>query len=278
MKSVAANAGALGAGLLSSALTVALITAIDRALSFNLFSLTVWFVLPIGAFATGGLAAMGYYFGAVKFNAKPTRGMALGMAVVAGLTQIALYYSRYSLDTLSDGRTVHDLVDFPTYVKFILTHVRYAMAPHGVTIGEGVELGAMGYVAAVVQFLGLLVGGLAVWAILADRPYCDVCGRYAHSTTKRECGLGGQDAQAPLAQLRAIEPLSAEYFAWLDVPDRGGTAMLELEIFECRTCGRRAAVEHPKVIGADGKPSYVGDAYRTVWSTAGRAVGERVAA
>ena len=278
MKSVLSNGGALGAGLLSSALTVALITAIDRALSFNLFSLTVWFVLPIGAFATGGLGALGYYFGALKFNAKPTRGMAIGMAVVAGLTQIALYYSRYSLDTLGDGRAVHDLVDFPTYVKFMLTHARYALAPHGVTIGEGVQLGAMGYVAAIVQFLGLLVGGLAVWAILADRPYCDVCERYAHSTMKRECALGGQDVQVPLAQLRAHAPLSAEYFAWLDAPDRGGTAVLELEVFECQTCGRRAAVEHPKVIQADGKPSYQGEAYRTVWTAADRTAGERVAA
>jgi len=72
--------------------------------------------------------------------------------------------------------------------------------------------------------------------------------------------------------------LSAEYFAWLDAPDRGGTAVLELEVFECQKCGRRAAVEHPKVIQADGRPSYQGEAYRTAWAAADRTAGERVAA
>ncbi len=278
MKALSLNLGALLAGLVSSSLVVGAIVGLQQAANFNLFSLMWWFVIPAGALVTGMLAASGYYFGAVKLHAKPTKVLGFGMVFVAALTQFALYAARYQLDRTTDGQPVSSIIDFPQYTLWVLSHARYGLSAHGRALGDGVEVGVMGYVIAVLQFLALLAGAFMVYAILADRPYCDACSRYARSVEKREALLGGDDVIAALTQLRAHEALSPEYLAWLEVPGRTGSAGLELEVLECPTCQRRAVIEQPKVL-REGKWSYEGALFRTAWasqprgSTAAQALG-----
>ncbi len=277
MRNFISNIGAFVAGTVSFALTVALVLGVQRAIDLNLFSLMWWAVIPIGAFMTGLLAASGYYVAAIKFNVKPGRSVAVGMLAVAALVQVALYYSQYSMAVTEDGQAVSALVSFPRFVGWTLSHSKYGLIVHGYRPGGpdgGLEIGFLGYVVAVLQFLALVAGGVAVYAILAEKPYCEACSKFLRTAYKAQVPFaGGMDT---VDTLRTTENASRNYFEQLRTLPQGNTAALELELSSCPSCAREALAERPMFI-KEGKLAYQGDAYRTSWLPAGTSVADEVA-
>jgi hypothetical protein len=255
------NLAALVCGLATSFATVAAFLAFERLTDVDLFGLVWLFVVPIGAFLAGLFAASGYYFGAIAFHARPTRTLAWGMVFVAGLMQFTLYLSRY-LTTQVEGAPVSDLISFGDYVSFVLSHTEMNLRA-GSTL-PGVQLGALGYALAVFQFLALLAGGLGVYGILADRPFCANCERYARKVERHEGGLRDPDLARGLAELRSSAPLSDEYFASLAPPAAGTVNAVEVDVLSCPECARRVVFEKPKVLEG-GKWAYRAAENRTLW-------------
>jgi hypothetical protein len=277
MNSALRTFGALLIGLASFALTVLLVLGFERLTDVNLFSMMVWVVVPAGAFAIGLLAASGFYLGAVKLNARPTRFIAWSLLLIGALVQLALYGGQYWLATTPEGQPVRSLVGFGTYVAFVLTEARYGLHVHGRSLGDGVRVGALGYAIAAVQFIGLIAGSLGVYAILADKPYCDACRRFARMVGKKMIGLSRAEIGSSVERLRSHAPLSDEYFQALQSLPPGPDGALELEVFACPACAQQAVVERT-MYAKDGKWSYLidGPANRTVWGHPGSPVLDRL--
>jgi hypothetical protein len=251
----------------SFALTLGLVLGLQRAVDLNLFSFMWWGFIPVGAFAVGGLAASGYYVGAVKLDVKPTRLVAGCILVVAAAFQVALYYSQYALAKTEDGQAISQLIGFPRFVGWTLSHARYGLSVNGYRPGGangGFEVGGFGYVIAAVQFLALVAAGGLVYLFLAYQLYCEVCSKYLKQTMKLQIPFAGD--MAVVTELRKTDALSRPYFDAIAQLPPGHAAALELELSTCPKCNREALAERP-MFAKDGKLSYQGDAYRTMWNT-----------
>ena len=205
MRQLFANVGALLVAGVSFALTIGFVLGLQQLVGLNLFSFMWWFVIPLGAFVTGLLAASGYYVGAVKLNVKPTRIVAIGTMVIAALIQGVLYYSQYAMAKTEDGQPISNFVDFPRFIGWTLTHAKYGLIVYGYQPGGadgGMEAGFLGYVVAVLQFLALVAGGLAVYAVLADKPYCDGCSKFLKQVVKLQHPFAGDRNTGFLSTVR----------------------------------------------------------------------------
>src|SRR4051812_19899576 len=166
-----ANTGVAACGLATS-----FATALFIALTgFDIFTFNILVVVPLGALLTGAAAASGYYFGSRYFHSRPNLLLLVQMALVAGLTQLLIYYAQYATMIFDDGRRVSDLIPFSTYLDATLTKVHLRGRWPQRDMGEAGELG---YVIAILQFFGLLAGGLVTLLILIVQPVCPECQKY----------------------------------------------------------------------------------------------------
>jgi hypothetical protein len=182
MKSAVSSVAVAVCGLVTSVVTSILVAYASKIIGVDLFTASLWGVVPIGAVFTGGFAASGYYFGSVFLNKRPDKGLLWQMLLVAALSQFLIYYLSYSTAILTDGRNVSDIVSFTTYMKVVLTKSHLHM---GYASGETPELGWVGYAMAVIYFVGFLIGALLVWGILRNKPFCSSCELYLRKLFKR---------------------------------------------------------------------------------------------
>jgi hypothetical protein len=223
-----------------------LILGIQRLLDLNLFSLMWWGFIPVGALITGILAASGYYVGAVKLGVKPSRTVAITMLAMTALVQASLYYAQYATAQTDDGQAVSSVVSFPRFLGWTLSHARYGIGVHGRMLGDGFEVGFLGYVIGALQFLGLITGAFVVYAILADKPYCDECAKFLKKVAENKIYFAGD--MSVVEELRTTEALSRSYFDRLaDLPP-GQSAALELELTACPGCRKEAVSEKPMFV------------------------------
>jgi hypothetical protein len=180
MKKVFENFGVALFGLITSLLTAIAVVAIERATTINVFSFTVWVIVPAGALLTGFVAASGYYFGSLYFHTQATKRLVFQMVVIAGLTNLLIYYLGYSTYILDDGRRVADYFTFREFLDIKLTTMSYRFR----STSNG-ALGSFGYVVAAIQFVGFLFGGLSVYGHLSDKPVCEPCQAYLRPIAKR---------------------------------------------------------------------------------------------
>src|SRR5437762_3667685 len=108
MKNLAQAFGVATCGLITSVLTALVVVVVSRMTGFDFFTFSIWVVVPAGAALTGFAAASGYYFGSLYFHKRPDLLLLLQMVVIAGMTQLLIYYLGYKTLVLEDGRRVSD--------------------------------------------------------------------------------------------------------------------------------------------------------------------------
>ena len=182
MKNLADSFGVAACGLVTSILTAIAVVAVAKITGFSIFTLSIWLIVPAGAILTGFAAASGYYFGSLYFHKKAGVILLLQMVVIAGVTQLLIYYMEYSTFVLEDGRRVSDLLPFSRYIDISLTEAHYS-------VGRGMrdtgKVGSFGYALAIIQFIGFLIGGLGVFGFLMSKPVCQKCNMYFRPLSKR---------------------------------------------------------------------------------------------
>lgn len=275
LRSLVSGLSALVVAMVSFSLTVGLVL-LGRSVGFDLFSLMLWGFIPLGALLTGLFSASGYYVGAIKFNVKPTLWVGIGILVVAGLVQVTLYYFQFASTTTEDGQAISDFVSFPRFVGWMLTHAEYGLIVYGFRPDGGMEVGFLGYVIAVVQFLALIVGGFSIFALLADNTYCNVCKRYTKKVLDQAVPFSGDLETIEI--LRMKEPLSSAFFEEIEQMSAGTMGKLELALSRCEKCSREALTERPRRLKEDGTVSVTDPMpHRTTWTEPGSSVADRVA-
>jgi hypothetical protein len=152
---------------ITSVLVAVANVVIARITGFNMFSLKIWLIVPVGAVMVGAAAASGGLLATRLFHAKPNWFDAVMMIVSAAVTMFLIYYLDYSTMVFDDGRKVAGLVSFEDFVNLSLTtaHMRVGRGAHDVG-----EIGQAGYWFAVAEFVGFLVGGFGTFAFVSSMP------------------------------------------------------------------------------------------------------------
>lgn len=212
MKGIANSFGVAACGLVTSVLTALAVVVVSRMTGFDLFTFSIWVVVPVGAILVGFAAASGYYFGSLYFHKRAGLSLLLQMVVIAGLTQILIYYMGYSTLVLDDGRRVSDYIPFGQYLDITLTSAHYRI---GRAMTDTGEVGSFGYWLAAFQFVGFLVGGLSVYGFLWTKPVCPTCNMYLRPLSKREKSFPDADSASPYYDVLFQHPVDGPEFAAL---------------------------------------------------------------
>jgi hypothetical protein len=213
MKNLAQNFGVAACGLITSVLTALADVSIAKMTGIDVFTFSIWVVIPAGAIGVGLAAASGYYFGSLYFHKRADISLVVQMVLIAGLTQLLIYDLGYFTMVLDDGRRVHDFVAFDKYLDIKLTTAHYRIG-RGTGTDTG-EVGSLGYWIAALQFVGFLVGGLAVWALLRAKPVCSKCNLYLRPLFKKQKSFSNVEAAAPYYDVLFKHPVDGSEFAEL---------------------------------------------------------------
>ncbi|WNJ90126.1 hypothetical protein [Bosea sp. 685] len=239
MKNFGGHVGVAVFGALSFALTVALVTVISRVTGFNLFSLSVWIVIPAGAMITGAAAASGYYFGSLLFHTRPTWFLLVQVIVVAALAQLAIYYGEYSTLVLQNGVRVADRIGFSEYMDLTLTSAHLRVGRAQTDTGA---VGSFGYWLAAFQFVGFILGGVATYFFLRRHPVCQSCSRYLRTLATRKQHINDNEVFSTYYDNLFKHPVDGPEFAeWLQYdPDnkqiKEGTVLATSTLKGCPHC------------------------------------------
>lgn len=212
MKGIANSFGVAACGLVTSILTALAVVVVSKMTGFDLFTFSLWVVVPVGAILVGFAAASGYYFGSLYFHKRAGLFLLLQMVVIAGITQLLIYYMEYSTLVLDDGRRVSDFIPFGQYLDISLTSAHYRV---GRAMTDTGEVGSFGYWLAAFQFVGFLVGGLAVYGYLWSKPVCQTCNLYLRPLAKREKSFPDADSASPYYDALFQHPVDGPEFAAL---------------------------------------------------------------
>lgn len=172
----------------------------ERLTSFNLFSLSFWFVVPAGAAIVGAAAASGGVLAAKYLHLPPRFFDALLMVAAAAFTMWLIYYLDYLTFVLPDGRRATDIIDFRKYVDLVMTSAELRVGRGAHSTGK---IGDLGYWLAVTQFVGFLFGGLSMFGFLSGMPRCVKCGSYLRKLkTKSTPDISFDEAEKLLEYMR----------------------------------------------------------------------------
>lgn len=242
--------GVLGAGIVTSLATAFLVTLIHNITGFNIFSFSVWVVVPVGAGACGFAAASGYYFAARYLHLQPSKFLLLQMVFVAALTQILIYWLEYKTLNI-DGVNVSSVIPFFQYldVSFTTVHMRIGRAMQHDTG----EVGSFGYWLAFIDFVGFLIGAVFIYLNLKGSAQCDECKKYMGVLCVKKDSFDGEHEFAQHFDGLYQHPVdSAEFFQHASIDHtasavRQGTINLESKLFACPSCGQQRLDESVSV-------------------------------
>jgi hypothetical protein len=167
-------------GFTTSILTAFILWWIEVQFGFAFYTWMFWFVIPIGALLSGFAGASGYYFGSVYFGHRPTPRLLLNIIIASISTFFLVYYLSY-MTLKIEGKSVSDYVSFIKYIDITIRSSSMQFRSGGSTG----ELGGFGYIVALLQIVGFALGGFAVYAHLASKPYCEKCSQYLSRKWKR---------------------------------------------------------------------------------------------
>ncbi len=238
MKDFAQSFGVAACGLVTSVLTALGVVAVSRITGFDLFTFSLWVVVPVGAALTGFAAASGYYFGSLYFHKRPDLPLLVQMVVIAGVTQLLIYYLGYTTFVLDDGRRVSDLVPFGQYLDIMLTSAHYRI---GRAMTDTGEVGSFGYWLAAFQFVGFLVGGVCVYGFLRAKPVCSTCNLYLRPLSKRQKTFSDADSASAYYDVLFQHPVDSSEFASLIRADakakaEKGAVLVKTILHGCPKC------------------------------------------
>lgn len=235
MKGLLESFGVTVCGLATSILVAIANVGVARITSFDFFTFVIWFVVPVGALATGGAAASGYYFGSLYFHKKPNAILLVQMVAIAGLTQLLIYWLGYETMVI-DGHRVSDFVPFGRYLDIVLTTTHYRMTRD---IGE---VGTFGYWLAAIQFAGFLVGGLSIFVLLRAKPVCRTCNLYLRPLATKEKRFADAQSAGDYYNRFSTLPVDGRDFAALIRSDvkvdkvAQGAMKVDTSLFGCPSC------------------------------------------
>lgn len=223
------------AGLATSAAVAIGLTIVAATTGFDAFSLIVRGFIPAGAIASGALAASGYFFAAKHMQVPATKLLALQMFVIAALTQLLVYLLGWAFTSI-DGVPAH-MLSFGVYIDRLLTTAHELVSIDERHFDAG-EAGGDGYLYAIIEFIGLMVGGGWIFFALVDQPTCPACGNYLKTVASKRDSFSSLDDFMAYYEHEFDDPVDSPEFARFVGPRRKtGLGRTAFELFtKVRAC------------------------------------------
>ena len=254
MKSLLESFGIALCGLTTTILVALADVAIARMTGIDIYTFSIWVVVPAGAAFTGAAAACGYYFGSLYFHKRAAAPLLVQMVVIAGAAQLLIYWMGYTTMVLEDGRKVADLIPFGQYMDVTLTTAHYRIGRGQTDTGE---VGSMGYWIAGLQFVGFLLGGAWIYIYLKAKPVCAACNLYLRPMAKKQKSFADTEAAGGYYDRLFTVPVDGPVFAALirceakvSKPAKGAV-QVNTSLLGCPAC--KAQIVEEKVTGYNGK-------------------------
>lgn len=267
MARILSSGGVALAGLVTSILTAILVALFHAWTGFNFFTFSMWILIPVGAIGCGFVAASGYYLAAKFLHQRPTKALLVQLVAIAAFTQFLIYWLEYRT-LVVEGVNVSDFVSFGRYLDISLTktHMKLGRAAH---IDTG-EVGSFGYLLAIIDFIGFIVGGVVTYFVLESHPSCQPCGKYLKTLVKKEDSFRDTDSFVAYYDGEFAHPVDSSEFA-LHVGTEhsagkaeAGTVNLETRVWGCPKCNSQAVGEKAQIF--NGKEwKQLDDLNRFIW-------------
>lgn len=217
-----------------------------NSMEFDLFSLFLFFIVPVGALIIGALATSGFYIGSSLLHKRADKFLLLLMFLVAALTMFLMYFIQYSMINVQGDIKLSDVMGFREFVELSFTEMSY---------GDSGAVGSFGYLIGGVQFLGILGGAWFVYSMLSGKAGCEICGNYFSSKAKKTLKLENTEGlQGYLDNLQGKSVESAEFAQVMSETENAGaglsneTVRIDKELLACSGCEGQAMNMKVKVL------------------------------
>lgn len=226
--------------------------ALAHYAGFNLFGLTFWFVIPLGAIIVGAIAASGAIVAARLLDIRPSLWQSIISATIVGAgTMLLIYFLEYNTLEVR-GMKIRTLVDFWTYVDLSLTksHMRLGRARQD--LGEA---GDLGYLFMLLKLGGFVLGAFFIFALIRGMAACPRCGAYFRTLrTKKSADLPIDEAAEVHQQFMSGEVAAIhQAVTWPPQPramdKKEPKARLIYKLCACPKCALHAVIGTMEVSG-----------------------------
>ena len=226
--------------------------ALAHYAGFQLFNLTFWFIVPVGAMIVGAFAASGAVVAARLFDIRPSMGQSVvNAAIIGAATMLLIYFLEYNTLVVR-GVKLHTLMDFWTYVDVSLTRTHMRLGRSHQDLGEA---GDLGYLLALVKLAGFVLGAYFVFAMIRGMAACTRCGAYFKTVrTKKSPDLPVDEAASVHQQFVSGDmPAIKRALDWPPEPrkleKKQPRARLVYRLCQCPKCAARAVIGSMLVSG-----------------------------
>lgn len=250
----------VGFALLTSVLVALANLIVENITTINVFSISVLFVIPLGAIIIGAGGASGGLLAARYFNIKPNKIDFFVLVLVAALTMYFIYYLGYITLVLEDGTKASTAVSFSDYVDVITTKSHMRIGRGSTDVGE---VGSLGYWLIVVKFIGVLLGSVAIFATLKGSAMCTTCNVYYKKiATKESKNMNSEQAQDVFNNIRegTIDAyklaLTSDY---IDTTKDENKVKVKFTLMRCPKCNHSYVQEEFFVIDKNGNTKEMAD-------------------
>jgi hypothetical protein len=219
--------------------------ALAHYAGFQLFNLTLWFIVPVGAMIVGAFAASGAIVAARLFDIRPSMGQSVvSAAIIGAATMLLIYFLEYNTLVVR-GVKLHTLVDFWSYVDISLTRTHLRLGRSNQDLGEA---GDVGYLLALLKLAGFVLGAYFVFAMIRGMAACPRCGAYFKTVrTKKSPDLPVDEAASVHQQFMSGDmPAIRQALDWPPEPrtleKKQPRARLVYRLCQCPKCAARAVI------------------------------------
>lgn len=156
---------------------------IQELTTINIFSFSIFFLLPVGAIFVGMAATSGYYLSALMTHRMLDKYDFITMVGMAAIGMILIYGIGYYFDVEKSG--LGGDITFWQYVAFVVKnatfHVQITKFPLFTKLGS---MGKFGYLFLLIRFVGFIVGGAITFLLLVGADTCTKCSKYMRHKKK----------------------------------------------------------------------------------------------
>jgi len=185
---------------------------IEDTTTFNLCSLTLFWLLPVGAILVGMAANSGYYFMTRWTHRMVDRYDFFGMTLLSAFGICAIYYIEYHFLVIQSG--LGDEIGFWDFFKLVTESTEYRVRVGKIIPGRLPSLGWFNYVMVFVHFIGFLLGGAVTFLLIKASDICKPCSKYMVKVQAIKVFFGSLQSYLGYAsRLGALDPENPNFLS-----------------------------------------------------------------
>ncbi|MCU0328697.1 MAG: hypothetical protein MUE53_06870 [Chitinophagales bacterium] len=182
-------------GLLSASITAFIVYSFNQWSEFQFHTLSILFVFPVGALIIGFFGASGLFLGKKWTNSKMYQQDYFIAVLLGFIAYFGIYYLSYSFTYFSNDLdevrfitqferpqnyiSISETIPFWDYLVLINNSSSSQLMLKGVKLGDPIEFGGIfSKIIFLIQFIGVVIGALAIMLFLSSQKYCETCEKY----------------------------------------------------------------------------------------------------